>query len=394
MDSMMPAPTLALLVSLGALLAPTNGKPFVTAAEPRSAATQDVDEGPRPGRWSRRQVPDGWTLQGTRHYQVQSQIGVEAAEGLGRHLEDMLVLYERFLPGARNLDGFVVKLFETREAMLAYGVRTAQGPTVQAWYDAEARELVTYDTGVILGRRDSGTAIDLVSDRVLTMPHADLQRVLTLLDEATVAYTPDTAGLLSHEGWHQYFHAYTVSWVDMPGWLDEGLGDYFASARRVGEGSYRLGELNQARLRDLHRAIEDGRTVHFESLLRFSQAQYYVNAEVYYAQGWSMVHFLMQHPDIDRRRLIPKLIVDFKDSKNFRESTDRVFEGLDMDQLHLEWLQWVMSQEPDDPLRELAREFGEQLQPADLLTDDDWRDVYAWHVRNPNAPTRGTSRLR
>jgi hypothetical protein len=56
------------------------------------------------------------------------------------------------------------------------------------------------------------------------------QRVAELVEAISDAYVPDTGRALSHEGWHQYFHMYTVSWVAMPSWLDEGVGDYFYMA--------------------------------------------------------------------------------------------------------------------------------------------------------------------
>jgi hypothetical protein len=203
----------------------------------------------------------------------------------------------------------------------------------------------------------------------------------------------DTAGILSHEGWHQYFHNYTVSWVEMPSWLDEGVGDYFFMARRDeqagGDRSYRLGDLNHYRLRVVQRAMIDGTTVSFRTLQSFAQRDYYSNASVYYAQGWSMVQFLMHHQDPDFRELIPKLIKDFKDTKNFQKSTDKVFKKVDLDALDRDWIAWVLGQATQDPLRTLALEFGDRLAAGQLQMPESWRAVYTWHVAHPEPSARG-----
>lgn len=330
----------------------------------------------RPGKWNPKDAPPGWLVIETDHYQVQSQVSEAKARALAEHLESMLDLYKEILPFRKRIKMLVLKIFESKEAMLAY----RPGATgAAAWYNKGQRELVAYDTGIVLGTRDVPVGIRLLPSVAERLTPEERDRFDALCEAITDSYTYDVARVLSHEGWHQYFHHYTVSWVPMPSWIDEGVGDYFFMATRDDQGGYRIGDINHGRLRVIQRALDDGTTVTFAELLDFEQADYYSNASVYYAQGWSMVHFLMQNENPRYRDLIPKLIEDFKDTKNFRKSSKRAFKGLKLEQLDREWIGWLLSQQPDDPLRDLAEEFGTRIRPEDLVTSPGWQHRYAWH---------------
>jgi hypothetical protein len=340
----------------------------------------------KPGKWNKRDIPEGWVVVDGEHYHVQCEAGQEKAEALLTHLENMWEVYSEFLPFRKKPGTFVLKIFEDLDGYHGYGGR----PGSAAYYNRSERELVGYDTGVILGKRDIPARARLLPGVEERFGADELARLDELFEALTDTYTMDTAGILSHEGWHQYFHNYTVSWVAMPSWLDEGVGDYFFMARRDeqtdAEAGYRLGDLNHYRLRVVQRAMVDGTTVSFETLQSFAQKDYYSNASVYYAQGWSMVQFLMHHEDPDYRVLIPKLIKDFKGTKNFKKSTDKVFRKVDMAALDREWIAWVLTRSTKDPLRTLALEFGERLEAEELDMPGGWRSVYTWHIENADAP--------
>lgn len=355
--------------------------PAAVGAAPGAAVGAAVgDPVVKPGPWNKRDIPEGWVVLDSKRYHVQCQAGEEKARQLSEHLEGMFDLYEKFLPTRRRPPTFVLKIFRDRDAYLGYGAPKGSA----AYYNRGEGELVGYDTGVILGRRDGPAVVKLLPGTEGAFKEAEVARLAELFEAITDAYTMDTARILSHEGWHQYFHMYTVSWVPMPSWLDEGVGDYFFMATRDEQRGdlhgYRLGDLNEGRLRTLQRAMVDGTTVDFRTLLSFAQQDYYSNASVYYAQGWSMVQFLMHHERAEYRELIPKLIKDFKDTKNFEKSTEKLFKKIDLTELDKEWIGWVIAQQVDDPLQTLAREFGERLPPESLDCSDGLRSVYAWHL--------------
>ncbi len=352
-------------------------------------ATARADDQVKSGPWNKRDIPPGWSVIETEHYQVQSQIGAETARRLGEHLEDMLEVYADFLPTRRKLETFVLKVFEDKAGFCDYSGFPPDTGTV-AYYNQTDKELVGYDCGFVFGQRTTPPLLRLLPAAAERLTEAERARLEELFDLATSAYTFDLVRVLSHEGWHQYFHFYTVSWVDMPAWMDEGLGDWFFMAARdeqTGEAhGFRLGDMNWHRLRSVRRALEDGLTVTFERLMEFKQPDYYANPGVFYAQGWSMVHFLLRSPDAKRRELIPRLLKDFKDTKNFVKSTDKVFKGLDLVELDKEWIGWLLVQPFPDPLLDAVREFGGKFELEDVKGEARLIKAWEWYVAHPEFP--------
>jgi len=137
-----------------------------------------------------------------------------------------------------------------------------------------------------------------------------------------------------------------------------------------------MADSNKIMLATLQVPLRDMSNAHMAQGMDFVQADYYSNPGVFYAQGWSMVQFLMQSPDPARRELIPRLIKDFKDSKNFVKSTDKIFKKQDLAALDQEWIGWLLTLPLSDPLLTLAREFGDRLKPGSaalvLLVEHLW----------------------
>jgi hypothetical protein len=353
------------------------------------AAALAGDERVKEGPWNKRDVPKGWAIVETEHYQVQSAIGEETGRRLGEHLESMLKLYGSFMPTRRKLETFVLKVFRNKQDFCEYSGYEPKAAPV-AFYNQVSKELVGYDCGFVFGKRTTLPQLRVTDGAAQKLNAQERARLDELFDAATNAYTFDLVRVLSHEGWHQYFHFFTVSWVPMPSWLDEGLGDYFFMAEKDeqngGETGYRLGDMNTHRLRSVRRALEDGKTVTFEKLMDFEQQDYYSDPGTFYAQGWSMVYFLLESSDPERRELIPKLIRDFKDTKNFRKSTDKVFRKLDLAALDREWIGWLLSQPLDDPLLTAAREFAGKLKAEDLQGEERLIKAYTWYLEHPAFP--------
>jgi hypothetical protein len=348
------------------------------------AATPPGDPVVRPGEWSKRKIPAGWIVIETDNFHIQSQCGLEKAEALGAHLEAMHEVYQELLTSRRKAPMYVLKIFKDRKNFTGY-----QGSKAVAYYNKGTKELVGYDTGVILGKRDVPPIIKLSPDFTGLLTDVERERLAVLFEQITDTWTFDLARVLSHEGWHQYFHTYTVSWVTMPSWLDEGVGDYFFMAEQDGQTGgkhgYRIGDTNWHRVRSVRRGLAEGSTVSFAELLDFEQSQYYSNPGVFYAQGWSMVHFLLQHEDKKINQLPVKLIKSFKDTKNFRKSNDKVFKKVDLEALEREWLGWLLSLPYEDPLLDLATEFGDLLTKEDLECSSGLKRIYTWYLEHPGA---------
>ncbi len=330
----------------------------------------------RTGYWKAGRAPDGWVLYETEHYQVQCAAGETLAMAVGAHAEAMLSVYRDMLPSRKKMPSFVIKIFADREGFLAY---RPEASDFVAWYDKDEKELLAYDTGVMLGDRYGPGHIRLVNDYPRELSAWETERLDELFAEINDRYIEDLAGLVAHEAWHQYFHYYTVSWVAMPAWLDEGLGDYFLTARSDGAGGVDVGAVFPDGARISRQIIEDGIALPLGELFDLDQAGYYAEGWARYAQGWSVVHFLMHHDEAPMAELIPAYLKDFKKSKNFRKTNKSIFAGIDLEALDEQWRRWALSLPQDDPMGRLAERFAEMIGPGDLEAPQPWRDVYAWY---------------
>ena len=290
---------------------------------------------PQAGPWSRSKVPDGWILHETRYYQIQSEVGEEKARRLGDHMEAMNKVYRHlFRPGKEGAKRQVVKLLKNRESYLAYGAP----PSSAAYYSRGDREMVCYDTG----RWSDEAATPVTGVAGAGGVESALARRARRMDEMLKM---DILGCAAHEGRHQYFSWLVVSYVTLPSWINEGMGDYFYTAAPKDVRGRKLpaevGRLNDGRLLVLLAAKAQGRLYPLARLVRMSKSEFYADGSVCYAQGWALCQFLLHSGNKKYEDLIPKFIKLVKDDTNMDKVTDKVFKGIDFDELDKEFLAWV-----------------------------------------------------
>jgi hypothetical protein len=304
----------------------------------------------KPGKWGKRHAPEDWVIHQSKHYQIQSQVGIEKAKRLADHMEAMLVVYTRmFKPDRSDFHEQPVKLFKDREAFLRYGAP----PRAAAYYDRGNREMVCYDTGRWTDEEQP------VTGRV---------DIRTLFEKSQM----DLLGVMAHEGWHQYFHWYVVSMVQLPSWINEGLGDYFYCARPKQQKGRKipaeLGRLNETRLPIIRAVAKRDRHVPIKDILEYTQAEYYANPSVCYAEGWALCHFLEHSGDQRYENVIENFVKLVQSDTNMAEVTKKAFKGIDLDELESKWKAWVLAQklpveqEIEEALAEAAAE-GEGAEP-------------------------------
>ena len=163
----------------------------------------------------------------------------------------------------------------------------------------------------------------------------------------------DFLGVMSHEGWHQYFHWYVVSMIQLPSWINEGMGDYFYCAvpprgAKSKSAKVQLGALNMERLPTIWAAVKTGQHVPWKEIIHYTQRDYYSRPGLCYAQGWAMCHFLMEHKNKKYRKIIPTFIKLVKNDTNVENCTERAFKGIDLDKVEEEWKAWVLAQKVED----------------------------------------------
>lgn len=310
----------------------------------------------KPGKWRVNDEPEGWILAKTTNYQIQSQVPRERALLVGNHLESMMMEYRRRFKSKKPLPEFTLKIFKNAAEYHKYG----GPPGSLAYYSDQTDELVCYDTGTLDGRDnfpEPGEGRDL-RERLkgLGIPDEELANA-ELMVAMTRLSTMPLLGVLSHEGWHQYFHFWIVSMVDFPSWLDEGMGDYFSTAVVSKDGkSVKCGEIAPIRFAMIHAAIRQGKHVPIKDLIRFRQADYYKNPGLCYAQGWSLVYFCY-HSGNPRYAEIPdKIISVFKDKHKMDLATEIAFKGIDIDEFEEDWKAFFLGMDFKETMIGIARE--------------------------------------
>jgi hypothetical protein len=368
---------------------------------------------PPPGLWRERQPLPGWVVVRTPSYEVQAEIGEPRAHRLADFLQGLRPHFEALWPARPRAERLVVKVFATRErrdawleARELWADEPPPGtPPSCAVHEPFSRDILAFDSGRLLDDTTGAPSVGLGSDRSISLPHAELQRLYPLLEAVTAAYTPDLARDVGHEAWHQYLDAATLSRPPLPAWLDEGLADWLAAATPGGRPwtlrdpsaaganePIRPGALHEDRLRDVLRARHDGQTLPLRDLLvritRLASAE----PPGLLAQGWSVVQFLQTSADPTNRRLILALVDGIRTSEDGASPAEDVLKGLDLRALDHAWGEWLASQQPIDPLADLARESGGKVSADDLLASPWIKECYAWHRRNPAKPARGGAR--
>jgi hypothetical protein len=124
----------------------------------------------------------------------------------------------------------------------------------------------------------------------------------------------DSLRVLYHEAFHQYIH-YAVGDVAPHSWFNEGHGDYFAghnySSRKFKPAPFRW------RTGIIATALSTKKYVPLKKFLKYTQGEYYANAGLCYAQGWSFVYFLRE---VERKKI--------KKYKQYWGLLDRYFDAI------------------------------------------------------------------
>ncbi len=303
-------------------------------------AQSKVKAGPWP---TAGKVPEGWVVHNTKNYHVQSQCGIDKAKRLGTHMEAMLVAYRKmFKPDKDGTKQQTIKLFATENEFHRYGAPASAA----AYYSSSDREMVCYDTGK--------WSDDLTPAAVKTGPETRLDRLRRRMSRFDEMMTMDLLGCAAHEGWHQYYHWLVVSDVDLPSWINEGMGDYFYTAapnRQKKKAAAELGRINSGRLWILQAAKRQDEMVPLDRFITMLQSDYYENASVCYAQGWAFCQFLLHGQNGKYAKVIPNYVNGVKNDTNWQNVQTKVFKGLDLKAMDAEFKAYIdtMKPEVDDP---------------------------------------------
>lgn len=297
--------------------------------------------GLRKGKWRDRDVPEGYRLVKVGRYDIQTNCPEEIAVQVGKHMSAMFKLYKKnFSTTKTPTDRLYVKLFASRKGFRAYG---APGGAA-AYYSKRDKEMVGYYTGKMGGRLGAKTT-----------------GKGSLSKRMRAHYTMDTLGIFSHEGWHQYYHWACGSQIPFPSWSDEGIGEYFYSCYLIDNKKLVVGAPCDTRLATIQRAIRADKFVALDELVLFDQRRYYAQSTLCYAEGWSLCHFFMEHPDYKKKHILQRYVRVFTDQHSIEKAAKRVFKKMKWEKVTEDWKAWILAMPTvPNPLSDLDRQLAER----------------------------------
>ena len=276
------------------------------------------------------------------NYLIEYATSQDYAKRCGEELEQIQGLYRQVIPSAKGIPPCRVKVFDREEDFQYYGL----SPGAAAYWSPGQEEVVCY--------KFEGDKVTL-----------DSREEFTIAEERPAEET--TFKILYHEAFHQYMF-YMMGRgrrIYVPSWLNEGLGDYFFGGEWTkNRGKFTIG-INDWRVKTIVTAVKKNDYVGLDKIFRYDQMQYYSNAHLCYAEGWSINYFFMQSP-IAKQKLyhqIPtKMLEALKTGgggeDGWQKATDKAFAGIDLKKMEEEWKAFVltlpvpknqMGQGDDDP---------------------------------------------
>jgi tetratricopeptide (TPR) repeat protein len=148
-------------------------------------------------------------------------------------------------------------------------------------------------------------------------------------DVHMVAVRLDTEGDNPFEVvYHEYTHALMdLNFRGLPLWLGEGIAEFFGNST-IREKDVAIGQISAYHLRVLHQSS----LIPVEALLQADHSSPYYNeqnrASVFYAESWTIVHYLLLDPEARKRQLLQNFLDAWDKSGNQVEAARQAFGDL------------------------------------------------------------------
>jgi tetratricopeptide (TPR) repeat protein len=148
-------------------------------------------------------------------------------------------------------------------------------------------------------------------------------------DKHFVAVRTDIEGPNPYEVvYHEYTHALMdLNYRGLPLWLGEGLAEFLGNSD-LGDKEVRIGIASGYQLQ----VLQQNRLIPIETLLQVEHNSPYYNEQnrtsVFYAESWTMVHYLMLDPDARKRNLLSNFFTNWDASGDQVEAAQKTFGDL------------------------------------------------------------------
>ncbi|MBI3268583.1 MAG: tetratricopeptide repeat protein [Planctomycetes bacterium] len=161
--------------------------------------------------------------------------------------------------------------------------------------------------------------------------HPEYRQLLLFEDKADVT-GEQTAQVMFHEGFHQFFHPLAP---EPPFWLNEGLAEYMSAVELKGGQVARKALVLEGRLRGLRGWLDaGGALVPFQQLMLETPAEFYGGppelVSLKYAQAWAMLHYFMSAREPALKTAIDAYIALLREGASSRSAFQKAWGGVDL----------------------------------------------------------------
>jgi Protein of unknown function (DUF1570) len=131
-----------------------------------------------------------------------------------------------------------------------------------------------------------------------------------------------------HALYHEYTHALMhLNFTGLPLWLDEGIAEFYGNSQ-LGEKESRIGTIDRTHLY----ILSQNKLLPIETLLNVERESPYYNeanrASVFYAESWTLMHYLMLDAEAQRRQLLKNFLTAWDKNGNQIEAARQAFGDL------------------------------------------------------------------
>jgi len=236
----------------------------------------------------------GWKAIDTENYIIiHHSTDAKLLKKLDRNLEVMHAYFRKLYPPPKPVTAIsTVRVCKNREEYIHYG-----GPAMSAGYwNHRSEELVLYDNK----KGEYGSKLG----------------------------NKDTFIVLYHEAFHQYVY-HSAGELAPHIWFNEGNADYFSGAVIPGgkDVEVKTVRAHPWRYKVILQAVRTKKQVSLRTLFKMTKSEYYRNARLCYAQGWSVVYFLRTSSVVKKNPAWDKILSTYY--RVLVEEYARLTEGLD-----------------------------------------------------------------
>jgi tetratricopeptide (TPR) repeat protein len=265
---------------------------------------------------SRLIAPKGMKKRSTKHYQVYTATAVDAQ-------------------GGGKLGGQLLELIHKAYSKV-FPFKTDKKRVHRVYLLASQQDLSRFATFVWQKGPVSSTGLFYGDQGALL-----LRTGLFAKEGAKQGFSEAGIRTLFHEAFHQFIDMHAP---DVPDWLNEGLAEYFETARQSSAKKLDIGIPHPSRCRALRRNFGQGSLWKLKDFLKINYDQFHEDSHesLNYSEAWSLIHFFLHGPMKKKgRKLLKTYFTILREGRPWEEAHEETFGTIDLIKLEKAWIEYV-----------------------------------------------------